>query len=183
VRIISGRFRGKILVAPKQLPVRPTTDFAKTGIFNILANYFDFEEVNVLDLFCGTGNISYEFGSRGCTHLVAVDENSHCVKFVSETFKKLDMPEAKTIRADVFRFLETCNTPFDIIFADPPYELETTDRIPELVFKKKLLNKDGWLIIEHQSKRKLESIIQPGETRAYGNCSFSIFKNKILSNG
>ncbi len=161
--------------------MRPTTDFAKTGIFNILANYFDFEEVSLLDLFCGTGNISYEFGSRGCSQVVAVDANSHCVKFVSETCKNLGMNEAKIIRSDVFRFLETCSTPFDIIFADPPYELKTTDRVPELVFKKNLLRENGWLIVEHQSKRKLESTVQPNETRVYGNCAFSIFKNKLFS--
>lgn len=90
------------------------------------------------------------------------------------------MNEAKIIRTDVFRFLETCSTPFDIIFADPPYELKTTDLIPDTVFKKKLLKEDGWLIIEHQSKRKLESDIQPDETRTYGNCAFSIFKNKPM---
>ena len=131
----------------------------------------------MLDLFCGTGNISYEFGSRGCSRLVAVDENSKCVKFVSETCKNLGMNEARVIRSDVFRFLETAGLTFDIIFADPPYELKTTDRIPELVFKKNLLNKDGWLIIEHQSKRKLEGAIQPDEIRAYGNCAFSIYEN------
>ncbi len=87
------------------------------------------------------------------------------------------MIKAKTIRADVFRFLDSCHTTFDVIFADPPYELESTDQIPELVFKKKLLNDSGWLVVEHQSKRKLESIIQPYETRVYGNCAFSIFKN------
>jgi 16S rRNA (guanine(966)-N(2))-methyltransferase RsmD len=165
-------------VAPKQLPVRPTTDFAKTGIFNILANYVDFEEITVLDLFSGTGNISYEFGSRGCSKIIAVDENSKCVKFVAETFQKLGMPGAKIIRSDVFRFLETCSSPFDIIFADPPYELKTTDQVPELVFKKKLLRQNGWLIVEHQSKRKLESSIQPDEVRTYGNCAFSIYKNQ-----
>ena len=165
-------------MAPSQLPARPTTDFAKTGIFNILANYVDFEEAVVLDLFCGTGNISYEFGSRGCSHLTAVDENSKCVKFVAESFKKLGMNEAKIIRADAFRFLESCTTTFDIIFADPPYDLQTTDRIPELVFKRQLLNEEGWLILEHQSKRKIESEIPPVETRIYGNCAFSIFRRK-----
>ena len=177
MRIISGAFKGKIITAPKQLPVRPTTDFAKTGIFNILANYFDFESIAVLDLFCGTGNISFEFGSRGTADLTAVDENIHCVKFVSETFRKLDFKKAKIIRADVFRFLEKCESKFDIIFADPPYELKTTDAIPDLVMKKKLLNESGWLILEHQSKRNLESSVQPDEIRKYGNCAFSIFKN------
>jgi 16S rRNA (guanine966-N2)-methyltransferase len=178
VRIISGKHKGRVITAPASLPVRPTTDFAKTGIFNILANYFDFEEISVLDLFCGTGNISYEFGSRGCTRLVAVDENHHCVKFVSETFKRLEMTEAKIFRSDAFRFLETLHSTYDIIFADPPYELKTTDKIPELVFSKNLLNENGWLIVEHQSKRKLASTVEPDETRIYGNCAFSIFKRK-----
>ncbi len=176
MRIISGKFKGKIISAPKQLPVRPTSDFAKTALFNILANHFDFEEVSVLDLFCGTGNISYEFGSRGCSHLVAVDENLQGLKFVTETFIKLGMTEARIIRSDVFRFLESCHETYDIVFADPPYELKTTDQLPGIIFKKKLLKKSGWLIIEHQSKRKLESEIQPDEIRVYGNCAFSIYK-------
>ena len=180
MRIISGKFKGKFIIAPNRLPVRPTTDFAKTGLFNILANYFDFEELSVLDLFCGTGNISYEFGSRGYSKLVAVDENNHVSKFVGETFQKLGMNDAKMIRSDVFRFLESCKEPFDIIFADPPYELKETDVIPEIVFKKKLLNENGWLIIEHQSKRLLQSTIEPDEIRKYGNCAFSIYKNKNL---
>jgi len=165
-------------MAPKQLPVRPTTDFAKTALFNILANHFDFEETSLLDLFSGTGNISYEFGSRGCEDITAVDSNSGCVKFISETFKKLGMNSAKTIRADAFRFIESCNHSYDIVFADPPYEMETTDNIPEAVFKKKLLKENGWLIVEHQSKRKLKSSIEPDEVRVYSNCAFSIFKSK-----
>ena len=139
-------------------------------------NYFDFEEISVLDLFCGTGNISFEFGSRGSSNIVAVDENVHCVKFASETFRKLDLQKAKTVRADVFRFLEKNDSTYDIIFADPPYELVTTDKIPDIVMEKKLLNEGGWLIVEHQAKRKLQSIVQPDEIRKYGNCAFSIFK-------
>ena len=177
MRIISGKFRSKVIVAPKQLPVRPTTDFAKTALFNILANYFDFEEISVLDLFSGTGNISYEFGSRGCKQLLAVDENLHVMKFVNETFKKLDMQGARIVRSDVFRFLEACHGTYDIIFADPPYELKTTDQLPNIIFKNKLLKESGWLIIEHQAKRKLEGEMPPDETRVYGNCAFSIFRN------
>ncbi len=168
-------------MAPKQLPVRPTTDFAKTALFNILANRIDFEEVSLLDLFCGTGNISYEFASRGCSNIVAVDENVACVKFVSETFKKLDVTGARVLRADVFRFLQTCDSRYDVIFADPPYDLKTTDTIPDLIFSKKLLNEDGLLIIEHQAKRKLESVVRPDEVRVYSNCAFSIFKGQVQS--
>ena len=176
MRIISGKFKGRQITAPKGLPVRPTTDFAKTAIFNILANHVDFEEVSVVDLFCGTGNISYEFASRGCPKLIAVDENQKVLKFVDETFKKLGMTEARTIRSDVFRFLKSCHTTFDIIFADPPFELSSTDTLPGIVFEKKLLKEGGWLIVEHQSKRKLESERQPDEIRVYGNCAFSIYR-------
>lgn len=177
MRIISGTLKGKVIIAPGRLSARPTTDFAKTGLFNILTNHFDFEEVSVLDLFCGTGNISYEFGSRGCRHLLAVDENHHVFNFVNETFKKLSLTKARIIRSDAFRFLKTCDDTFDIIFADPPFDSTTTDEIPGIVFEKKMLNKNGWLIVEHQSKRKLEGELQPVETRVYGNCAFSIYKN------
>ena len=102
MRIISGKLKGRQITAPKGLPVRPTTDFAKTALFNILANHVDFDEISVLDLFCGTGNISYEFVSRGCQQLIAVDENQKVLKFVEETFKKFGMTEARTIRSDVF---------------------------------------------------------------------------------
>ncbi len=165
-------------MASKNLPVRPTTDFAKTALFNILNNHFDFEEISLLDLFSGTGNISYEFGSRGCDDITAVDSNGSCVKFISETFKKFEMTSAKSIRADAFRFIETCNRSYDIIFADPPYELETTDAIPEAVFRKNLLKENGWLIVEHQAKRKLVSVIEADEVRVYSNCAFSIYKSK-----
>ena len=177
MRIISGTLKGKVIVAPRQVTARPTTDFAKTGLFNILANHFDFEEASVLDLFCGTGNISYEFCSRGCKELLAVDENHHVFNFVSETFKKLNMPGKRVVRSDVFKFLKSCHDTYDIIFADPPFDMLSTDEIPSIIFQKKLLKENGWLIVEHQSKRKLESEVQADETRVYGNCAFSIYKN------
>jgi 16S rRNA (guanine966-N2)-methyltransferase len=177
VRIISGRFKGKIISAPNRLPSRPTTDFAKTGLFNILANHLDFEAVSVLDLFCGTGNISYEFASRGCEEILAVDEDAHCVKFVNETFRDLKLSQAKAFRSDVFRFIDNCKQSFDVIFADPPFEFDAS-HIPEIIFEKKLLNEDGWLIIEHQSKQKLETEIPAEQIRIYGNCAFSIYRNK-----
>jgi 16S rRNA (guanine966-N2)-methyltransferase len=176
VRIISGQWRGRNIIAPKNLPVRPTTDFAKTALFNILANHFDFEKISVLDLFCGTGNISYEFASRGTTNLLCVDESIHCVRFVENTFEKLQVNTARINKSDVFRFLGNTSEKFDIIFADPPFELKQTDRLPELVFSKEMLNAGGWLVVEHQSGRKLESGIEPDAVRAYSNCAFSIYK-------
>jgi 16S rRNA (guanine(966)-N(2))-methyltransferase RsmD len=178
VRIISGKYKGKNILAPASLPARPTTDFAKSALFNILNNRVDYESSSVLDLFCGTGNISYEFISRGCQKLVAVDADGRSAKFVKETLLKLGETGARIIKSDVFRFLETVHEKFDIIFADPPFELEDTDRLPELVKNQSLLNEDGMLIIEHQSKRKLESEWQPAEVRVYGNCAFSIYKER-----
>lgn len=176
MRIISGQWKGKSIIAPKNLPVRPTTDFAKTALFNILANHFDFENISVLDLFCGTGNISYEFASRGAKEITCVDENISCIKFVKSTLEKLQFDSVQVIKSDAFLFLEHCSEKFDIIFADPPYDLVQTDYIPALVFDNKLLNENGWLIIEHQSKRKFQGNIAPNEIRTYSNCSFSIYK-------
>ena len=176
MRIISGKYRGKNIQAPASLPARPTTDFAKTALFNILNNRVDFESISVLDLFCGTGNISYEFISRGCQKLVAVDADGRSAKFVKETMQTLGEANVRVIKSDVFRFLETNPGKFDIIFADPPFDLKETDRLPDLIRQSSMLNDDGMLIIEHQSKRKLASEWEPAEVRVYGNCAFSIFK-------
>jgi 16S rRNA (guanine966-N2)-methyltransferase len=178
VRIISGQWRGRNIIAPKNLPVRPTTDFAKTALFNILTNHFDFESISVLDLFCGTGNISYEFASRGTTQITCVDENIHCVKFVEDTFEKLNFHTARIMKSDVFSFVDRCEEKFDIVFADPPFDLRKTEELPEAVLGKNMLKEGGWLVVEHQSKRKLESPMEPDEVRAYSNCAFSIYKKK-----
>ena len=176
MRIISGKWKGRNIIAPKKLPVRPTTDFAKTALFNILANHFDFENVSVLDLFSGTGNISYEFASRGTEYISCVDENVHCVRFIESTFEKLQVHSVRIYKSDVFSFLEHATEKFDIVFADPPFELKDTDRLPSIVFEKDILNPGGWLIIEHQAKRRLTAIKEPDELRTYSNCAFSIYK-------
>jgi 16S rRNA (guanine966-N2)-methyltransferase len=176
VRIVSGQWRGRNILAPKNLPVRPTTDFAKTALFNILANHFDFESISVLDLFCGTGNISYEFASRGTTDITCVDENARCVQFTESTFEKLMFFTAQIVKADVFSFLRQAERKFDIIFADPPFDLRETDTLPDLVFSRNLLKEKGWLIIEHQAKRKLSAEKEADAVRVYSNCAFSIYK-------
>jgi 16S rRNA (guanine966-N2)-methyltransferase len=177
VRIISGTYRGKIINAPASLPVRPTTDFAKTALFNILQFKVDFESVKVLDLFAGTGNISYEFFSRGSTDITCVDMNQHCVNFIRETFLKLKFEKAKVYKSDVFRFLKDHDIKYDVIFADPPFEMQQTSTIPDIIFEKKLLKPNGWLIVEHQSSDILGSTIAPDEERKYGNVGFSIYRN------
>ena len=124
MRIIRGRYQRRRIEAPHTLPVRPTTDMAKESLFNILENYMDFEEVEALDLFAGTGNISYELVSRGCPRVLAVDENQGCVKFIRETATKLSMDELSVVRADVFRFVPKHTLKYDLIFCDPPYDCE-----------------------------------------------------------
>jgi 16S rRNA (guanine(966)-N(2))-methyltransferase RsmD len=175
VRITGGDLRGRIIRPPAGLPVRPTTDFAKTALFNILNNYFDFSQLKVLDLFAGAGSISYEFISRNAASVYAIDENINCIKFIKKTAEEMKMSNLKTIRKDVFKFLKELNEPADIIFADPPFALQESEQIPEIVFQKSLLRKDGWLIIEHQAKRILNTSVKPFQVRKYSNCAFSIF--------
>jgi 16S rRNA (guanine966-N2)-methyltransferase len=177
VRITGGTLRGRTIHPPANLPVRPTTDFAKEGLFNILNNYFDFETLTVLDLFAGAGSIGYEFISRGAVSVTCVDQNFHCTAFINKMATELSMKNLRCIRSDVFSYLKKNINKSDIIFADPPFELEETDLLPDLIFEKNLLKEDGWLIIEHQSKRILKSNIEPFEIRKYGNCAYSMFRN------
>jgi len=163
---------------PANLPVRPTTDFAKTALFNILNNYFDFETVKVLDLFAGAGSISYEFISRNAAYVTAVDEDFHCISFIKKTVAEMKMKNLQCIRSDVFKFIKHGGTKYDIIFADPPFSLEETDTLPDIIFENSFLKDEGWLIVEHQSKRVLNSNVKPFDIRKYGNCAFSMFKNK-----
>jgi 16S rRNA (guanine(966)-N(2))-methyltransferase RsmD len=161
--------------APASLPVRPTTDMAKEALFNILYNTYEFDSCEVLDLFCGTGNISIEFASRGIKHVTAVDKHSGCIYWVQSVIDKYKLTEIELKKADVFKFLEQHNKTYQIIFADPPYDLPTIPLIPQLVAKNKLLTENGLLVVEHPSLLKLND--QPGftETRRYGNSSFSFF--------
>lgn len=175
MRIISGKHGGIRLSPPKNLPVRPTTDLSKEALFNILQNKFVISELTVLDLFAGTGNISFEFASRGCENITAVDVNFGCCKFITETATKLKIEGLSIQKADVFKYLGFITQPFDLIFADPPYELNRIPEIPDLVFKKNLLKEDGWLIVEHASFLKLNNHPNFIEVRRYGQTSFSIF--------
>jgi len=175
MRIISGKFRGKLIKAPAALPVRPTTDFAKTGLFNILNNKIDYATVKLLDLFSGTGCISYEFNSRGCTNILAVDADTKCIKFINQTFGEMDAIGCETFKSDVFLFLKNCSESFDVIFADPPFDMQLIERIPILITERKLLNKGGLLVLEHASDRVVEFDGMTKETRKYGHVSFSFY--------
>lgn len=177
MRIISGKFKGKRLLAPKKLPVRPTTDMAKEALFNIINNLYYFNNINVLDLFAGTGNVSYEFASRGTENITAVDANLGCIKFINKTANELGC-NISTIKSDVFKYLENTNAKFDIIFADPPYnfELSKFENIVELVFKNNLLNTNGLLIIEHSKHTELKNNKLLSYQKRYGSNMFSFFE-------
>jgi len=179
MRIISGIHKGRRLTAPKKLPVRPTTDMAKEALFNILNNRYYFDEISVLDLFAGTGNISYEFASRGTDQISAVDSNYGCIQFISDTSEVLKM-DISGIKSDVFSYLEKTKAKFDIIFADPPYTipLEEFERIPTLVFENDLLLDKGILIIEHGNQTQLSHLDYFSEKRKYGGSVFSFFENR-----
>jgi len=164
-----------VLHPPKNLPTRPTTDFAKTGLFNILNNKIDYENTTVLDLCCGTGNISFEFLSRGAKYVTSVDKHAACLKYISDTAKELKFDNSKTWKIDLFRFIEKTEEKFDLIFVDPPYDAEWIDRLSTVIFEKGILNPEGMLIIEHGSQTKLDGLPNFIEKRNYGNVNFSIF--------
>lgn len=177
MRIISGKNKGKQLIAPAKLPVRPTTDFAKEALFNILNNDYYFDELSVLDLFAGTGNISYEFASRGCPTVIAIDSHSGCVQFISKMARELDYP-ITALKADVYEYLKRTSQQFDVVFADPPYELpaEKFAAIVELVFANTLLRPNGTLIIEHSTRTDLSELSHFVVAKRYGGCVFSFFE-------
>lgn len=176
-RIISGKYKGRRIGAPKKLPVRPTTDMAKEALFNILRSRYHFRELRVLDLFAGTGNISYEFASRGTEQITAVDGHYGCVKFIEQTARDFDFT-INAFKSDVYKYLERARGSFDIIFADPPYDflLDKFENIAQLVFAQNLLDTEGVLIIEHSKHTKLDHLEHFQETRNYGGNAFSFFE-------
>ena len=177
MRIISGIHKGRRIIAQKKLPVRPTTDRSKEAIFNILQNQYYWENSSVLDLFSGTGSISYEFGSRGVKNIIAVDQNKMCVDFIRKTSVSLKLP-IRVIQMDVIKYLSSVKKSFDLIFADPPYNIETEQytQIVKTVFSNKLLNNQGVLIIEHSEREDLEKNFGFVQSRKYGSNVFSFFK-------
>lgn len=175
MRIVSGSHKGRRLHPPKNLPVRPTTDFAKESLFNVLNNQFDFTEMKVLDLFSGTGSISLEFASRGCPQVDAVDMHAACLKFLREISGQFGFDGIQTIKADVFSFLERCKQPYDLIFADPPFDMPRKETIVELVFKHALLTENAWLIVEHGADTSFDTHPHFEQKRRYGHVNFSFF--------
>jgi len=177
MRIISGKHKGRRLVAPKNLPVRPTTDMCKESLFNILNNYFNFHGLKILDLFAGTGNISYEFGSRGAGSITSVDGDFGCVNFIKKTAADLEL-DITALKSDVFQFLDKSKSSYDIIFADPPYDLEQEqfEKLIQLIFENELLDEEGMLIIEHSKHTKLDHMMNFSFAKNYGGTVFSFYE-------
>lgn len=177
MRIVAGSHKGRRISPPSNLPVRPTTDMGKESLFNILNNRLDFDGARALDLFSGTGNISYELASRGCESITSVDADSGCIKFIKKTAAELEMP-IQPVQGNVFAFLEKTSGKFDIIFADPPYAMEQPDfdKLVQTIFSRELLTEDGLLVIEHSKYTNLESFPQFFMVRNYGGAHFSFFE-------
>jgi 16S rRNA (guanine(966)-N(2))-methyltransferase RsmD len=177
VRIIGGSRRGKVLPAFDKLNLRPTTDFAKESLFNILQHKTDLEDCYFLDLFAGTGSISYELMSRGAGGGILVDISNGSFRYRAKVLESLPWPSLKNRRADVFQFLRNCEETFDIIFADPPYDLSNLAEIPELIFQYELLKPGGLFILEHPESHTFGKAPHFLEHRKYGTVNFSFFQN------
>ncbi len=180
MRIISGTLGGRRIDPPTNMPyTRPTTDIAKEGLFNILKNNLEFEKLKTLDLFGGTGNISYELASRGANDLTIVEKDTKMHDFIKKTVTDLKIGNAKVVKSEVFKFIKECNEQFDLIFAGPPYSLHTIDDLPGLIFEKVLLNPHGWFVLEHTPRNNYEAFPFYRSSRNYGTTIFSFFVNQF----
>jgi len=175
MRIVGGEFKGRIFNPGKNFRARPTTDFAKEGLFNILENRYDISQLKVLDLFSGTGSISYEFASRGCTDITLVELDYVHLRFIKQVVAQLQLKGVKPFQSDIFRFIGKQKSPYDIIFADPPFELPQLQEIPGLVLKSGLMGEKSLLILEHPKRYDFSSFEGFQELRKYGNVRFSFF--------
>ncbi len=175
MRIISGSYRGKQIRPPAGCKARPTTDFAKEGLFNILNNFIDFETSTVLDLFSGTGSIAYEFASRGALRVTAVEIDPLHQRFIRQTAEQLEFYQLQAIRADAMKFIRKPFESYDIIFADPPYDMKGIEELPGLIFNSGILDREGIFILEHSSKKNFSDFMYFFRLRQYGNVNFSFF--------
>lgn len=173
---MSGTHKGRRITPNKNFRARPTTDFAKENLFNILGNTFNFDELTVLDLFGGTGSISYEFASRGAKEVICVEANYQHLSFIQKTTRELQLNQIIPVKSDVFKFLKSCQQKFDLVFADPPYDLKGIDTIPELIIEREILKKEGLLIVEHSSENNFSYHPFFVEKRSYGSVNFSFFQ-------
>jgi 16S rRNA (guanine966-N2)-methyltransferase len=179
MRIIGGELKGRLFKPGKNFKARPTTDFARENLFNILNNTIDFEETKVLDLFAGTGSISFEFASRGCKSVTTVEMDHVHYAFINSVIKQLKLEkEIRLLRYNVLKFIPSCVDKYDLIFADPPYQLATIKEIPDMIFKFQLLQPEGILILEHGKNDNFAAHPNLFQQRIYGSVHFSFFRNK-----
>lgn len=179
MRIVSGKYKGRRFDPPKSFKARPTTDFAKENLFNILNNYFDWEDKELaLDLFGGTGSISFEMISRGCAKVICVEKAPAHAAFIEKTMNILGMDNLTLLRIDVFKYLDSCKMQFDFIFADPPYDLKNFSEIPQLILQKDLIKDGGMFILEHSKEYDFSKLPLFKEKRVYGSVNFSIFEKE-----
>ncbi|MDR2626443.1 MAG: RsmD family RNA methyltransferase [Dysgonamonadaceae bacterium] len=175
MRIISGIYKSRRFALPKNLDARPTTDFAKENIFNVIRNLIDLEDAVALDLFAGTGSIGFELISRGCREVVSVEKNRLHYRFICKVALELHTKALKALNGDVFKYLENCRQSFDLIFADPPYALPDLKRIPELILSGHMLNGGGVFIMEHPKEYDFSHLPGFRQHRSYGSVNFSVF--------
>ena len=176
MRVISGIYRHRHFDVPRTFKARPTTDFAKENLFNVLANRMDFEEAKALDLFAGTGSISIELLSRGCSRVVSVEKDSDHYAFIAKVMETVKTDRSTIIKGDVFKYLERCQEQFDFIFADPPYQLPELGSIPEIILGRGILKPDGIFVLEHGDKYDFKENPRFTDMRVYGSVHFSFFK-------
>ena len=176
MRIITGIYKGRHFDIPRSFKARPTTDFAKENIFNVLTQYVDFDGAEALDLFSGTGSISLELVSRGCQTVVSVEMDRDHHRFIQECLKKLNTKACIPIRGDVFRFVKSCRQQYDFIFADPPYDLPDFARVPEAILNSQMLYPDTIVIVEHSKAFDFSHLPHFAQHREYGSVNFSIFR-------
>ena len=176
MRIITGIYKGRRFDIPRSFKARPTTDFAKENIFNVLTGYVDFDGASALDLFAGTGSITLELLSRGCSQVVSVELDRDHHRFICDCVKKLDASNCLPLRGDVFRYIHGCHQQFDFIFADPPYALKELPTIPDLIFSNALLKPDGIFVFEHGKDHDFSQHPCFVEHRSYGSVNFSLFR-------
>ncbi|MDU1889100.1 MAG: RsmD family RNA methyltransferase [Dysgonomonas sp.] len=179
MRIISGKYKGRRFDPPKSFKARPTTDFAKENLFNVLNNSIDWEETSALDLFSGTGGISFELISRGCPKVVCVEKQHNHAAFIEKTKNELKIgKEMLLFKMDAFKYLENCHEKFDFIFADPPYDLKNFAEVPRLIFEKDLIKPEGTFILEHSKDYDFSDHPLFRDKRVYGSVNFSIFEKE-----
>jgi 16S rRNA (guanine(966)-N(2))-methyltransferase RsmD len=179
MRIVSGKLKGIRFQPPKSFDSRPTTDFAKEGIFNVLENNYDFSSMRILDLFAGTGSVSFEFASRGAEKVISVDKNFRCIKFIDDFGRKHHLDNLSGLKSDVFKFIQQHSGEYDLVFADPPFKFQSYEELIAGVLSNGLLAENGIFVLEHEKRVKFEEMPGFDYARKYGNVVFSIFTQQL----